>query len=302
MKHRILCLGEILFDVYPEYKRLGGAPFNFAYHLHRFGQHVAFVSRIGEDEYGQDLVSHLKKRTFPCQYLQTDAQHPTGTVTVSLDEKGKPEYNITEQVAYDFPQVEEPIRQFVSQGVVLIYFGTLAQRHSVSRTGIQQILGIVPEKAMLFYDINLRQSFYTADILYQSLMKSDVVKLNEEEFVTVSQLFGFSEQKEEAVQQLRQNFSVRTLCITRGAEGSSLVLDDKKFHWENPGESSLKVIDTVGAGDAFAATLAYGILEKWPGESIIQKASQFAAAICTIPGAIPDEPDFYRVHAPFVQS
>lgn len=301
MNHRILCFGEILFDVFPEYKQLGGAPFNFAYHLVQFGPQVAFVSRIGQDANGEEILSFLKERDFPTHYMQIDAEYPTGIVQVTLDDQRKPDFEITEGVAYDFIRMEDELSQFDLHSVDLLYFGTLCQRHAVSRQTIQHVLATRPESVRVLYDMNLRQSFYTQEILRQSLLQADIVKLNDDEFACISMLFGLANQEDEAARQLMDTFSLTHLCITKGAQGSTLWEHSQKFDWQNPDDGSLQVIDTVGAGDSFAAVLAYGILEHWPGERIIRQASQFAAAVCTIPGAIPDEETFYRRHAPFIK-
>ncbi len=297
MAFRILCVGEILFDVYPQYKRLGGAPFNFAYHLHQFGEQVAFLSRIGGDSDGREIQEFLIEQSFPVRLLQIDSAHPTGTVEVTLDKKGIPNFIINENVAYDFISLNDDINEYLVQGVDLIYFGTLAQRNAVSRRSIQEILQSAPQKTLNFYDMNLRQSFYDREILQHSLKHSDIVKLNEDEFLLVNKMFGFSGTEDRSAADLMQKFDIEYLCITKGASGSTLFMDDKKVNWKNTDNEDLDIIDTVGAGDSFAAAFANGILKNWDGEKIIERASNFAAAVCTISGAIPESRGFYQQYA-----
>ena len=302
MSARILCFGEILFDIYPDYKKLGGAPFNFAWHLHHFGHRVGFVSRIGQDALGLEILQHLERHRFPTELLQIDAEWPTGQVHVTLDAHGVPDFTIVENVAWDRIAFDAAVQQFLRDGVDLIYFGSLAQRHAVSRQTLQRILDSAPAGTLVFCDLNLRQKFYNREILQEAFARSQVVKLNEDEFAVVQQELGFRSPEAQAATALVQAYGLRTLCLTRGAHGSTLFLPhgrvdrtgdalSKRIAHDEP--QSDEALDTVGAGDGYAAVLAHGLLEGWSPETIIDRASRFAAALCQIPGAAPEEAEFY---------
>lgn len=294
---RILCFGEILFDVYSDYKRLGGAPFNFAYHLHRFGQQVAFVSRVGDDENGREILATLREQQFPTDFIQVDPEHPTGTVNVRLDERGVPDFTIVEKVAYDFISTEGPVTNFIKSGVDLIYFGTLAQRNSASRTTLFQILEKLRNEALAFCDVNLRQDFYTGSLLKMALDYSDAIKLNEDELTVLKNLLGYDGEESEAASKLMQSFGIEHLCLTKGELGSSIYSASERAQWRTAEAGPSEIIDTVGAGDGYAAVLAYGLLERAPLADIAREASHFAEALCGISGAIPDGHEFYLKHS-----
>lgn len=298
MAPRILVAGEILFDVYPEHKRLGGAPFNFAYHLHHFGFEVAFVSRIGRDAHGREIEQFLQQRHFPARFLQHDDTHPTGIVHVELDEKGVPAFTIVEEVAYDFIEPATALVAELQRGFDVIYIGTLAQRHQCSRATIRDLLRQKSATTRVFYDVNLRQSFYTHAILEHSLQASDIVKVNEDEFEVLKRFFGISGDEADAAARLRQRLGLELLCLTRGAAGSVLYYGDRQQVMIAGGDSAGEIVDTVGAGDGYSAALVAGLLAgAAPGE-MIRQASRFAASVCTISGAIPEDRRFYAIHAP----
>lgn len=293
MPYRILCIGEILFDVYPEEKYLGGAPFNFAYHLHRLGQSVAFVSRIGQDELGQEIGKHLDNLGFPSDFIQFDREYPTGNVRVELDNSGVPTFDIVPNVAYDFIAMRDDLTNYMGSGVDLIYFGTLAQRGRTSRETIHEILQRRPENALSFCDINLRQDFYNWSVLDFSLKHSDIVKLNQDEFNLIRELFELPSGESEGGSAMMEKFGIKSLCITKGDEGSALFHDGKIERLDEFETPNVKVVDTVGAGDAYASILALGVLDGWKGDAILKRAGGFAAAVCGIKGAIPLNRDFY---------
>jgi len=305
---RILCFGEILFDMYPDRKKLGGAPFNFAWHLHHFGHRVGFVSRIGQDALGQEILQHLQQHRFPTDLLQIDPEWPTGTVHVTLDARGVPDFTIVERVAWDRIAFDAAVQQFLRDGVDLIYFGSLAQRHATSRQTLQRLLQAVPAGTLVFCDLNLRQKFYNREILQQAVARSQVVKLNEAEFAVVQQELGFRSPEAQAATALVQAYGLRLLCITRGERGSTLFLPHGRVDWPTCDALSKCVarddpqngetLDTVGAGDGYAAVLAHGLLAGWAPETLLDRASCFAAALCQIPGAVPEDKEFYTKNWP----
>ncbi|MBF0288962.1 MAG: carbohydrate kinase [SAR324 cluster bacterium] len=284
---RILCFGEVLFDVYPEYQRLGGAPLNFAYHLHQLQQTVAFVSRIGDDENGNAVLQQLSSHQFPTDMIQTDPQHPTGTVQVTLDEQAVPSFDIVEDVAYDHIQKNTKVDQFLQEGIDLFYVGTLAQRGAVSQQTVKQILALIPPSASVFYDINLRPPFYTMEIIEQTLQKSTIVKLNKDEFDILKKNFAAKGEEVDAAQQLMERFDV-DLCITKGGQGGVYYSLSRSSGCSYQVTPASDVVDTVGAGDGFAAMLCYGILQKQPMEEVLGRASRFAVEVCRVSGALPE--------------
>lgn len=293
MSASILCLGEILYDVYPDQRRLGGAPFNFAYHLHRLGHDVAFVSRVGRDPDGESIERFLNERGVPDGFLQRDDTHPTGIVRVSLDDRGVPDFTIVAPAAYDFIAYEEVLAERLRGGPDLIYVGTLAQRHAVSRETIQRVLAERPDPTRVFYDVNLRQDFYSRDLLERTLRESDVVKLNADEFELVCGMFGIGGSEPDAAAGLRGHFAIASLCITKGGDGSSLYDGSGAHHWRIGERPDRPIIDTVGAGDAFSALMTDGMLGGAAAEPVLERASEFALRICGISGALPDDPGFY---------
>lgn len=294
MPYRILCIGEILFDVYPDDKRMGGAPFNFAYHLFRMGQSVAFISRIGQDKLGNEIKENLGSYGFPSDFIQVDPEHPTGKVLVELDEHGVPAFDIVPNVAYDFIKPDVELNRLIGSGIDLIYFGTLAQRGITTRQTIHQILMNKPVSTLSFCDVNLRQDYFDKDILQFSLKYSDIVKLSEVEFDRIRDLFKLPSDDSVAGLAMMKQFDIQCLCLTMGEEGSTLFKGERISKINQADIRNVNVIDTVGAGDAFAAMFALGVLNNWQADVIIRRASSFAAAICGIRGAIPTSSEFYR--------
>ena len=285
----IISIGEILFDCYPEYKVLGGAPFNFIYHIWQLSGKGKFVSRLGEDDLGREILERLEKENFDTSFIQKDKNHKTGVVQVKLDENKIPEYIIEENAAYDFIEYKNKLENHAKSEAGLIYFGTLAQRNNISRETIQKISG---GGSKVFYDINLRQNFYTNEILETSLKNSDVVKLNEDELKVVNNLliegdYDFVQTSQEVI----KNFGIDLLCVTLGEEGAVLF---KKGEINKHRHAVENIVDTVGAGDAYSAVLCLGYLLNWNLNKINNLASEFAAEICTIKGAIPGNKNFYN--------
>lgn len=295
MSFRIMCIGEILFDIYPDQQHLGGAPLNFACHLHHFGHSVALVSSVGHDGLGKQIKVAVSQIGLPTDYLQMSKTRPSGSVSVTIDKNGEPQYAIAEEVAYDAIRAHQSASHFLNNGIDLIYFGTLAQRGLISRQTIRRYLASVPSSTLIFCDVNLREPFYTPKILRESLALSQIVKVNESEFMQLRQIFQLDEQETIAVRQLMEKFGIDHICITRGAIGSSLYSGAKHCEFQISEVADVK--NTVGAGDAFAAMLAHGLLNNWQPKAILAAASEFAAAICRISGAIPPDKQFYRQHA-----
>jgi fructokinase len=284
--HKIFSFGEILFDDYGKYKVLGGAPFNYIFHLNKFGYTGNLISKVGNDEEGKEILNRLKQRSIPTNYIQVDNTYKTGLVSVKLDEDGVPSYIINENMAYDFIHEENLDNVKCS----LFYFGTLAQRTIQSRDTLYNYLN---EFKRGFFDVNLRQKFYNQEIITRSLNNASIVKINNEELNIITKLIYNinSSDIHQNAKKILNDFRLDILSITMGSDGALLVNDsDSHFHVEKANN----IIDTVGAGDAYSAVLSIGYLEKWDLEKINVIASKFAAGICSIKGAIPEEDNFYN--------
>ena len=279
----ILGVGEILWDLLASGPQLGGAPFNFAFHCHQLGHAAAMVSRVGTDERGAAIHAAVRRMGLTDDFLQDDASHPTGTVAVSVDERGQPTFTITPAVAYDYlawdPRLESLVRQ-----VRAICFGTLIQRHSCARETIQRLVRAA-DTALIVYDVNLRQHFFSREIVEASLHACRWVKLNDHELVVLRDLLGLMGENEPAlVADLRRRYRVELACLTRGENGAIVQTDAEEI--VVPGLPVL-VVDTIGAGDAFTAGLVCGVLEGLGIGAAALFANRLAARVAAAPGGTP---------------
>lgn len=288
----IIVIGEILFDVFPDYKRLGGAPFNFAFHLHQSGLPVRFFTRIGDDDDGREIMDFLQRWKFPADDIQLDPRRPTGRVEVRLDDRGVPEFDILRGVAYDAIEWTPALTRALAAPAEMIYFGTLVQRAQSSAAVVQRMLRGADARTRRFCDINLRPDCYTQNSVRQSLQGADILKLSGEEIEVLQSMIGGASQTDSFVEGLRDSYGLSTVCLTKGDRGSELHTRHGVFRAGMT--ASPRVKDTVGAGDAYAAVLAIGILQGWPPEQILEAATAFAAGVCEIEGAIPAEASFYE--------
>lgn len=281
----ITAIGEVLFDNYPEYKKLGGAPFNFAYHINKLMGNVNFISAVGNDEEGKEIINFMKQCGMNINHIQIN-NYRTGLVNVNLNNEKIPAFEILENRAYDFIESDK-IK--MSKDIDLFYFGTLAQRCSASRTAIQQLL---INQRKVFYDVNIRQKFFSKEILNESLHKSDIVKLNKEELEVILDLFQFEKTNliEQDSLKVINRFGIEILIVTLGKEGS-IVFGDK-ISYQNKKVNC--VIDTVGAGDAYSAMFAASLLKNEDIDLCNKLAVEFAADICQVEGAIPSEDKIYE--------
>lgn len=282
----IVGIGELLWDVFPEGKQLGGAPVNFAYHAALFGFNCIGISAIGNDKLGDEIEELLHQKKV--KTLISRVGFPTGTVQVKIDAKGVPSYEIKKNVAWDnIPWSNE--LQKIAEQTVAVCFGTLAQRSEVARDSINRFLDTMPsENTYKIFDINLRQDFYTKDNIECSLQKCNVLKMNDEELIIVAKMFGCTTNNaEKDCQKLLNDFDLKMLILTCGTDGSYVFSKDETSFYETP---KVDVADTVGAGDSFTAAFCASILE---GNSISlshKKAVEVSAFVCTQNGAMPDLP------------
>jgi len=280
-------LGEILWDMLPSGKQLGGAPANFAYHAQALGGRGIVVSCVGDDELGRDILARLASLGLEQTCVATDAEHPTGTVTVQLDDQGKPDYVIHENVAWDFiPTTEELLKLAGTTDAVC--FGSLCQRSAVSSETVREFLRATRSDCVRVFDINIRQSYYSKDVVETLLELASVLKLNDEELPVVAGLLGISSGETEMLARLSEVYNLKVIALTKGVDGSRLY--SQSADSVHPGFSA-EIADTVGAGDAFTAALTLGLLRGDDLDKINANANRLAAFVCSQKGATPKLPD-----------
>jgi len=286
MKHLIIGLGEALWDMLPEGKKLGGAPANFAYHAGQFGLDTMAISALGEDALAEETIQALEKNGL--KYLMPRVPYATGTVLVTLTGNGIPAYEIKENVAWDnipfTPEIEE-----VAKNCRAVCFGSLAQRNVVSRTTIQKFLDATPEDCIKICDINLRQQFFSKEVLEESFKRCDILKINDEELVVVSHMFGYQELDDAKVcERIVKEYNLQMLVLTCGTNGSHVFTADGKHSFQDT--PKVTVADTVGAGDSFTGSFCAAILNGKPVEEAHRIAVEVSAYVCTQNGAMPKYP------------
>lgn len=282
--HIIVGMGEALWDMLPEGKKLGGAPANFAYHVSQFGLKSIVVSAVGKDELGDEILDNFQKKDL--KGLIETVPYPTGTVQVTLDKAGIPCYEIKEGVAWDNIPYTGQLDELAHQAIA-VCFGSLAQRNPVSRETINRFLDTMPDtpETLKIFDINLRQNFFTKEILCHSFQKCNVLKINDEELVTVSRLLDFPDMTTESqCQILLERYNLKMLILTCGTKGSYVFTLDETSFLETP---SVEVADTVGAGDSFTAAFVSAILKGCPVKEAHKLAVDVSAYVCTQNGAMP---------------
>lgn len=292
-KFRCVGLGEVLWDLLPAGRRLGGAPANFAYHASALGADARVVSRVGDDADGRALLARLAALGLPTDAIETDLAAPTGTVTVRLED-GHPHYTIHEHVAWD-RLAGAPAARAAVAAADAVCFGTLAQRDPAARATIRTLLGLVRPGALRVFDVNLRQHYHSPELIAESLQLATVLKVNETELPRLIELFGLPFAPLAALLTLAARFRLRAVVFTRGGAGSLACVDGA---WAEAPARPVAVADTIGAGDSFTAAFTLGLLAGWPLPVILTRATDVAAFVCSQPGATPVLPTELR--APFL--
>lgn len=289
MNTKITAIGELLFDIFGSKRAIGGAPFNFTYHLNMFNQQSDIVTCLGDDKDSEQILSFIREHDIQTKYIRIDPTRKTGRVIVKLNENKVPVYNIKKNVAYDFIELSEKEKQQIIKKSAMIYYGTLSQRNIVSRNTVQSLL---TDKTINFCDLNLRQQFYNKDLIEASLQKCDILKINEDELKIISQLF-FSRISifKIDVMKLINLFNLNLVAVTRGEKGAKIFSRNESFSFI-PKQST--IVDTVGAGDAYAAVLAFGIMNNINIRKINRIAVSFASEVCKTEGALLHEKDIYE--------
>jgi fructokinase len=278
-------LGELLWDMLPAGKQLGGAPANFAYHAGQLGNQGIIASRIGNDELGEETLARLQQNHLPGCYVQRDEVYPTGTVEVRIDAQGQPSFIVNENVAWDFLEFT-PDWQTLAARADAVCFGSLAQRSAAAHLTIQSFLkGCRPEGLKIF-DVNLRQAFFSRAVISKSLELANLVKVNDQEFNRLTVLLSLKETSDiKNARRLLELYHLDMICITRGACGSLLV--DHQDFFEHDG-MPVKVCDAIGAGDAFTAAMAHHYLRGAGLQKISEAANRLGSWVATQAGATPE--------------
>jgi fructokinase len=286
-KRYIVGLGEVLWDVLPEGKKLGGAPANFAYHAGQFlgSDNTIAISALGEDKLADETIEALKEHDLNCMLPRVP--YPTGTVQVQLDEQGIPTYDIKENVAWDNIPFNEDI-QNIARNCRAVCFGSLAQRNVVSRETIHKFLDATPADCMKIFDINLRQQFYTQEVIRESLQRCNVLKINDEELVLIGRMFGYPGlDMENKCWLILGKYNLDMLVLTCGTNGSYVFTPGVMSFQQTP---KVQVADTVGAGDSFTGSFCAAILNGKSVPEAHMKAVEVSAFVCTQNGAMPTLP------------
>lgn len=282
----VVGVGEVLWDLLPGGKQFGGACANFTYHAQTLGADGWLVSRVGNDPFGREILDRLREMQLRADGVTVDPSAPTGTVSVELSQDGQPRFTIREHVAWDHIVATDPARDAVARADA-VCFGSLAQRSETSRTTIRSLVASTRPDALRIFDINLRQHFFSQEIIESSLRLANVLKINDEELPVLAKMFALRGDSKEQLAELARRHDLRMVALTRGARGSLLYAEG--HHSDHPG-SPAAVVDTVGAGDAFTATLTMGLLAGWPLDTINHRANEVAAYVVSQPGGTPKMP------------
>jgi fructokinase len=284
-KRYVVGLGELLWDVLPDGKKLGGAPANFAYHAGQFGLDTLAVSALGKDALADETIAALDERGL--KYLLPRVDYPTGTVQVTLTVDGIPTYEIKENVAWDnIPYTPELAE--IASNCRAVCFGSLAQRNVTSWATIRQFLDNTPTDCLKVFDINLRQQFYTKDVIEESLKRCNILKINDEELVIIKRMYGYDDLDMRGIcEKILADYQLKMLVLTCGTNGSYVFAPGLTSFQETP---KVKVADTVGAGDSFTGSFCASILNGKSLEEAHRKAVAVSAFVCTQNGAMPKYP------------
>ena len=284
MKKKIVGVGEVLWDLLPRGACLGGAPANFAYITTLMGDQGIVASRVGEDSRGIDALRRMEELGLDIDHVQTDRQYPTGVVKIELDAKGQAKYEFVQPVAWDRLEWNEDWQQLAKQADA-VCFGSLAQRSEKSRTTIRKFLAEASAHTLKVFDVNLRQSYYSEDILAESMRLADIVKLNDEELPKIMELYKLPFKDDlSSAKKLQEKFGLKILCVTRGDRGSILVRGRDVS--EHPG-FRIRVADTIGSGDAFTAGLVHEYLHGASLDLMNEVANLVGAWVASEIGAMP---------------
>jgi fructokinase len=289
VKFNIVGFGEVLWDLLPGGRQIGGAPANFTCHARALGAEARLISRVGNDDLGHEIIARLNALGVGTEAIVIDALHPTSTVSVELD-AGQPRYVIHENVAWDFIEATPRALAAVADADA-VCFGTLAQRSEPSRSTIISLVSAAPPPALRILDVNLRQNYFSSRLVNESLAFANVLKLNDAELPQLAAWFDLSGDVRSQIRQLAERYRLRVVACTRGERGGLLYSEGR---WSEHAGLPANVVDTVGAGDSFTAVLTLGLLAGWELDHINETANVVAAFVCSQPGATPPLPPHLR--------
>ena len=282
MMKKIICFGEVLWDVFPTHKKIGGAPLNVAVRLRSFGNQASIISSIGEDQDGNDILEFLREKGVKIDAVQINSNYPTGSVSVLLDESGSATYTIDFPRAWDYINSNEIIEEDVASSDAFI-FGSLAARHEYTKNSLMQLLKRAKFKV---FDVNLRAPHYTQELLIELMQESDFIKFNEEELLEIAQYLGSSFSKiEENVRYISEATNTLQICVTRGGDGALLFMNNEFYQHSG---FKVKVVNTVGAGDSFLASLIHCLLQEKSPEEALEFACAVGGLVTQSEGANPE--------------
>ena len=285
-KYNVAGFGEVLWDIYPETKTLGGAPSNFAIHSQKLGANSFLISCLGDDSLGKDAKILLNDFGLNTSGIQVNKYFPTGRVVVNLDQMGNPSYKIDEESAWDHIIFDENMRN-ICKFLDTVCFGTLVQRNSNSKRALKKILDSTPLNCLSVFDVNFRQEFYNKEIIKLSLERADIVKMNQLEFYQIADMVCISQEWKKGALSLIQEFDLKLVIITLGENGS--IMATKNDYIVYTPENNVNVLSTVGAGDAYTASVVLGWLNKKPLNEIVIEATNLPSHVCSFMGAIPSQ-------------
>lgn len=286
-KFKVAGIGELLWDLLPDGKKFGGAPANFAFHAQSLGAESSIVSSVGNDDLGKEILNFFKSLSLNSEHVEVNPLKQTGLVNVTLTD-GIPEYEIKTDVAWDYIQWTKQLEKLAGS-VDAVCFGSLAQRSDVSHQTILKFLKATRSDCLRIFDINLRQDFFTCQIITSSLEMASILKLNDEELPVVAGFFSLKGSESVILEQLINQFDLQLIALTKGKKGSLLKTKTEESFLEVP---EIKVKDTVGAGDAFTAALIMAKLNDKTIEEMHKFANEVASFVCTCDGATPVLPEY----------
>ena len=290
MSFKIVGIGEVLWDLLPSGRQLGGAPANFTYHASALGAETRLISRVGKDDLGRETLERLSRLGVPTECVEVDETRPTGTVSIEVAPDGQPHYQILENVAWDAIRGESAGRSGVAVADA-VCFGSLAQRSEASGATIRSLVAAAPASALRVFDMNLRQHYYSQDVIEKSLALANVLKVNDAELPRLAEMFNLSGDARSQIQQLAGGHALRAVGYTRGGTGSLLFAAGR---WSDYPGMATTVVDTIGAGDSFTAAMTLGLLAGWDLDRINDHANRVAAFVCSCAGATPIMPESLR--------
>lgn len=283
MSFKTLSVGEVLWDIFPEYKKPGGSPANVAYHLHRLGTESLLLSRVGIDKNGTEILQFLETKGINCNLIQKDEIHPTGIVIVEFDE-GEPSYTIEQPSAWDFIELSDNLKREINS-LDALCFASLSQRNEKTKDTLQYLLSEVPETCLIVFDLNLRPPFVNKELVISSIQNSNIIKINEHEFKTLAEWYG----SRNFLDEFLQDDPSKIILLTEGEKGSSMFTSEGTIH-----EDAHPITgdgDFVGVGDAFLACFTFLTLNDAPKSRILSLSNQYAAFVASQKGGMPDIPE-----------